>query len=137
MPHDNNDKYEVIYGVSETPQVLIDCQVSEQNNTFTCHLDIRDNAFDTKFINAFIDEFQILLHEYAKDIKQWENESYFVRYLKKHCKTSPPQNKIEDIDKRLSTLKLVDHSHTLKVNNDKNKHLKHILCQIMKFKTLN
>lgn len=43
----------------------------------------------------------------------------FVRYLKKHCKTSPPQNKIEDIDKRLSTLKLVDHSHTLKVNNDK------------------
>lgn len=94
MPHDNNDKYEVIYGVSETPQVLIDCQVSEQNNTFTCHLDIRDNAFDTKFINAFIDEFQILLHEYAKDIKQWENESYFCSLSeKKHCKTSPPQNK--------------------------------------------
>lgn len=57
--------------------------MSEQNNTFTCHLDIRDNAFDTKFINAFIDEFQILLHEYAKDIKQWENESYFCSLSEK------------------------------------------------------
>lgn len=57
----------ISYKISQTPQVWIDCQISEENDGITVNWDYRTGIFDTKVINEMFGAFSGLIAEFAKE----------------------------------------------------------------------
>ncbi|MBO0929156.1 methyltransferase [Staphylococcus sp. 30400_3112M30941] len=123
---ENSKQFNVEYGVSETPQVLIDCQVFEADGVFECNLDIRDKAFEDIFIEKFVAEFKFLLSKLAEDESLWYSDNLLNKTLLDQSLVEHHQHKIHliDIDNRMTELRKVDKSYTVEIKNDKETYLK-------------
>jgi len=56
-------KKHISYKISQTPQVYIDCQASEENNGATVNWDIRNGVFEKDIIDAMFESFQELIQK--------------------------------------------------------------------------
>ncbi len=54
---ENGEGLELTYKISQTPQVWIDCQVSEEKNGILVNWDVRDDVFPDGMIDAVFDAF--------------------------------------------------------------------------------
>ena len=62
---------ELVHGISQTPQVLIDCQVSERDNGLFINWDIRQGVFNEAMLEAMFDTFERLLKRLAREPSAW------------------------------------------------------------------
>lgn len=130
----NSKQFDIEYGVSETPQVLIDCQVFEADGVFECNLDVRDKAFEDVFIEDFVAQFKFLLSKLAEDESLWHSHDLLEKPLLDQSLVEHHQHKIHltDIDNRMTELINVDKSYTVEIENDTESHLKTYLKPIEK-----
>lgn len=59
------------YGVSQTPQVFLDCQVMDNNNNLQINWDVRKGIFPSGIISTLLNQFYEYLISLTKD--KWEN----------------------------------------------------------------
>lgn len=62
---------ELVFGISQTPQVLIDCQVSERDDGLAINWDIREGVFSETLLDALFDTFERLLKRLAREPSAW------------------------------------------------------------------
>ncbi|WP_261748672.1 non-ribosomal peptide synthetase [Pseudomonas citronellolis] len=62
---------ELVHGISQTPQVLIDCQVSERDGGLWLNWDYREGAFAEPVLRAMFDAFCALLLRLAREPSAW------------------------------------------------------------------
>ncbi|KRV64423.1 non-ribosomal peptide synthetase [Pseudomonas citronellolis] len=60
------------YGITQTPQVWLDCQVSERNGSLLINWDVRQGLFDEGLIEAAFSSFHDLLLELAQNPGAWQ-----------------------------------------------------------------
>ncbi|GIJ38415.1 non-ribosomal peptide synthetase [Micromonospora andamanensis] len=60
-----------VYGISQTPQVWIDCQVGDQFGGLDMNWDIREGVFPDRLVDDMFAAFGHLLHELAADDAAW------------------------------------------------------------------
>ena len=60
-------KYELVYEISQTPQVWIDCQVSERNGGIYINWDVRKGIFEEHVIKAMFEALSKLIDELAEN----------------------------------------------------------------------
>lgn len=120
MEQDNQQRFDIDYGVSETPQVLIDCQVFEQSGGFTCHLDIRDKAFDTSFIDSFVTQFRELMIALSEQESYWLSSEFLQPQYQGESlvKHHHHEVKLADIDSRMMRLNHVNKAYTIQKGSD-------------------
>lgn len=63
------------YGISQTPQVLIDCQVSEQRGELHLNWDVRSGVFPEGMIEDAFEVFTQLLDEMAEVKSVWQKQT--------------------------------------------------------------
>jgi len=73
------------YGISQTPQVLIDCQVSEQYGELLLNWDVRSGIFPEGMIEDAFGAFSQLLNEIGEKEKIWQHHTPLK--LPAHVKT--------------------------------------------------
>lgn len=61
----------VIYGITQTPQVLVDCQVAEHNGALHLNWDVRSGIFPTEMIYEVFELLKKLLIKMAEDESCW------------------------------------------------------------------
>lgn len=62
----------ITYKISQTPQVWIDCQVSEDNGGVLINWDVRDGVFPEGFVNDAFEAFSLLIERLCTNLKVWE-----------------------------------------------------------------
>jgi pyochelin synthetase len=62
----------LVHGISQTPQVWLDCQVMERDGALTVNWDIRAGVFPDGLIDSMFGAFTNLLRGLAKDDSLWE-----------------------------------------------------------------
>lgn len=77
---------ELVQGISQTPQVLIDCQVSERDNALAINWDIREGVLSEAMLDAMFDTFERLLKRLAREPSAWTLEN---------CIELPAQQRLE------------------------------------------
>ncbi|MFI1588224.1 amino acid adenylation domain-containing protein [Streptomyces halstedii] len=60
-----------VYGISQTPQVWIDCQVGDQYGGLDMNWDVRDGVFADGVVDDMFHAFEGLLHRLAEDDGPW------------------------------------------------------------------
>lgn len=63
------------YGITQTPQVWLDCQATERNDTLIVHWDVRSGVFRDDIITQAHDAFCRLLNELAEHDTVWQSNS--------------------------------------------------------------
>ncbi len=63
---------ELGYGVSQTPQVWIDCQAGERDGRLALNWDVREAVFPEGLVDDMFDSFECLLERLAADGGAWE-----------------------------------------------------------------
>lgn len=71
-------------GISQTPQVFIDCQVLEQQGALLVNWDVRQGVFLPHVIEAMFSAFEQSFGVLAKDLSIWENHD-LMDMAGKHC----------------------------------------------------
>ena len=66
---------EMVYGVSRTPQVWIDCQIIENQGTLIVNWDVRDGVFEDGIIDEMFYVFEMALEHLVHDRDCWLKES--------------------------------------------------------------
>lgn len=65
--------YELVYGVSRTPQVWIDCQAFELGGSFNINWDVRDGIFEPKLIEDMWSSFTDILDHLVSQPESWNS----------------------------------------------------------------
>jgi pyochelin synthetase len=65
---------ELGYGISQTPQVWIDCQVMERGGRLSANWDVRDGILDEQLVSDAFEAFATLLGELAESGAAWETD---------------------------------------------------------------
>lgn len=79
-----------IYGISQTPQVFIDCQAMDYENELQINWDIREGVFPGELIRSAFNLFEELIVQYSKNSKMWEkpvtidNVDFYFGILEKY-----------------------------------------------------
>ncbi|WP_030874884.1 non-ribosomal peptide synthetase [Streptomyces sp. NRRL S-1868] len=60
-------------GITQTPQVLLDCQVGDGSGALEAHWDVREGAFPDGVVEDMLDAFGTLLTALADDPAAWED----------------------------------------------------------------
>lgn len=98
------------YGITQTPQVFIDCQVMDTNLGLQINWDVRENVFNLKMIKLMFKCFEEILNNLATNKDTWGNSVFNLLYdtnidetyyIGKHCLDR--QTTIEEI---LNSLKI-------------------------------
>ena len=63
---------ELVYGISQTPQVWIDCQVTERGGALSLNWDVRDGVFPDGLVDDMFAAFEDLLRRLAAGDEAWE-----------------------------------------------------------------
>lgn len=63
------------YGITQTPQVWLDCQATERNGSLIVHWDVRDGVFRDDIIAQAHDTFCRLLHALTDNDSSWQSNS--------------------------------------------------------------
>jgi pyochelin synthetase len=63
---------ELVYGISQTPQVWIDCQVMERGGTLSLNWDVRDGVFPDGLVDDMFAAFEGLLRRLAASDEAWD-----------------------------------------------------------------
>lgn len=66
-------KYEGI-GISQTPQVFIDCQAMDGDFGLQINWDVRKGVFENQLIRDMFQIFEMILNQLAADQDMWENK---------------------------------------------------------------
>ena len=74
------------YKISRTPQVLIDCQVMEQDKTLCVNWDVRKGVFSAGIVEQAFEAFETLLRRMVKEPSIWK-ELANVYTVTKACTT--------------------------------------------------
>ena len=64
---------EVVYGISQTPQVWLDCQVYEKGGGLSFSWDSVEDIFPAGFLDSMFEAFQGLLRRLGEDDRLWES----------------------------------------------------------------
>ncbi|NFA58890.1 amino acid adenylation domain-containing protein [Clostridium sporogenes] len=67
-------KIKLLYKISQTPQVLIDCQISRQSEGVMINWDIREGVFLNEMIDDMFEVFKNTLTDFIKDDTNWEKK---------------------------------------------------------------
>ena len=67
-------KMKLLYKISQTPQVLIDCQISRQEGGILVNWDIREGVFLDKIIEDMFEVFKGTLDMLSKNEAKWEEK---------------------------------------------------------------
>ncbi|MFJ2743752.1 amino acid adenylation domain-containing protein [Streptomyces sp. NPDC087440] len=59
------------YGISQTPQVWIDCQAGDASGALELNWDVREGVFPDGLVEEMFDAFTVLLHRLAADQEAW------------------------------------------------------------------
>jgi pyochelin synthetase len=62
------------FGISQTPQVFIDCQAMDNEEGLRINWDIRKGVFREDMLKDMFDAFQTALQEIANDLSTWEKK---------------------------------------------------------------
>lgn len=68
------------YGITQTPQVFIDCQVMDTNLGLQVNWDVRENVFNLKMIEIMFKCFEEILNNLATNKDIWENSVFNLLY---------------------------------------------------------
>lgn len=71
------------YKISQTPQVYLDCQISDENNGVKINWDIRDGVFGEKIINDMFDSFSDLVLSVCNEPERVLTERFPIAPLQK------------------------------------------------------
>ncbi|MBW3667582.1 MAG: amino acid adenylation domain-containing protein [Actinobacteria bacterium] len=63
-----------VHGISQTPQVWIDCQVVERGGGLSVNWDVRDGVFPPGVVDDMFAAFEALLRGLARDPAQWQRK---------------------------------------------------------------
>jgi pyochelin synthetase len=63
------------YGVTQTPQVWIDCQAMDRQGTLWLNWDVREAVFPDGLVDEMFDTFRTLITTLATDSKAWDSQS--------------------------------------------------------------
>ncbi|MGW7469824.1 amino acid adenylation domain-containing protein [Streptomyces xantholiticus] len=64
---------ELVHGITQTPQVWIDCQVMEDGDGLLVHWDVRDGVFPDGLVDDMFSAFSALVEEMADRAEVWED----------------------------------------------------------------
>lgn len=70
----DDSRIDVLYKTSQTPQVFIDCQVSENENGVSVIWSVRREVFKKGIIKKMFKQFSELVNELADDISSWDKK---------------------------------------------------------------
>ena len=84
------------YKISQTPQVYIDCQISDENGGAKINWDIRDGIFEEQIIRDMFESFTGLINAICNDAVNVFAELYPIRLS---SKTNEVRNSINDTKK--------------------------------------
>lgn len=87
----NKTNGKLIYKISQTPQVLIDCQAMEYNGGILVNWDIRKNIFPENLVESAFEAFEKLLN--FKDIESFRQEKNVIEL----------PSKMEDIRRKVNS----------------------------------
>lgn len=100
---------EMVYGISQTPQVTLDCQVFETHGMLKVVWDYKESYFDTKEIDGMFDQFiQLicdmaegeskvsLLEEQKNRLKQYNKTAVFVEQMTLDKLLKKETNQLQD-----------------------------------------
>ncbi|MFI6044558.1 amino acid adenylation domain-containing protein [Nocardia sp. NPDC051321] len=62
---------EIVYGITQTPQVWIDCQITADADGLVAHWDVRDGVFPDGLTEAMFDAFARLVNRLADESAVW------------------------------------------------------------------
>lgn len=66
------NKIKLLYKISQTPQVLIDCQISKQSEGVMINWDVREGVFLNSVIDDMFEVFKNILTNVLKDDSNWQ-----------------------------------------------------------------
>ncbi len=66
---------QLVYSTSQTPQVWLDCQVSERQGELRLNWDVRDGVFPPGMVKDAFSAFETLLGRLAREPEAWEEPS--------------------------------------------------------------
>ena len=69
----SDKKYELAYEISQTPQVWIDCQVSERNGGIYINWDVRKGVFEESIIKDMFEALSRLIDELSENDKVYQS----------------------------------------------------------------
>ena len=87
----------ITYKISQTPQVWIDCQVSEDCGGVLINWDVRDGVFPEGFVKDAFEAFSVLIDRLCGDLKAWEE----VHPVELPLKTAEVRTIVNRTDKKL------------------------------------
>ena len=79
---DTTVKNRIVYKLSQTPQVYIDCQAAEENGGATINWDVRNGVFEGYIIEEMFGSFALLLQSIADKNSEVLKEKYPVSLMK-------------------------------------------------------
>ncbi|CAB0987881.1 non-ribosomal peptide synthetase [Corynebacterium diphtheriae] len=71
-PHNNGPAYNLVSGVSRTPQVWIDCQAFQDGGSCNVNWDVREDVFEPALIDDMWESFTDLLDRLVDDGSAWQ-----------------------------------------------------------------
>ena len=74
LRHDEGQAYELVHGVSRTPQVWIDCQAFEDDATCNVNWDVRDGVIAPEILDDMWAAFTGLLDRLVDDEETWHQD---------------------------------------------------------------
>lgn len=74
LRHDEGQAYELVHGVSRTPQVWIDCQAFEDDETCNVNWDVRDGVIAPEILDDMWEAFTGLLDRLVGDEATWHQD---------------------------------------------------------------
>lgn len=74
LRHGQGQEYELIHGVSRTPQVWIDCQAFEDGDALNVNWDVREGIFDPRILEDMWSAFTDLLERLVADEDTWQQD---------------------------------------------------------------
>lgn len=99
-----SEKSELIYGVSRTPQVWIDCQVVESAGRLVVNWDVRDGVFEKEIIESMFAAFTEAV-EYVADNEKSLNQSEVIKFPEKYV---AERKALNDTDKDIAKSYMYD-----------------------------
>ena len=78
---DTTVKNRIVYKLSQTPQVYIDCQAAEENGGATINWDVRNGVFEGYIIEEMFGSFALLLQSIADKNSEVLKEKYPVSLM--------------------------------------------------------
>ena len=87
-----------VYGISQTPQVFIDCQAMDTNLGLQINWDVREGIFEEDMLQDMFDAFENILINLSNDAYAWEKQ-FEVDIPEWQCKSREKANDTNEIFK--------------------------------------